>query len=907
MATAGSIVVDLLARTGSFVTDMDRARKKVKETGDDIRSLSSLAVKAGAALGLAFSVKALVNYADAWSDMQSTVGAAINDMKAAPDLMRRIVDIANASYSPLQQTVDIYTRNVGVLKELGYSANQAANYTESLNHMLVLTSTKGQQAEAVQSALAKAMAIGKLSGQGLETVLTSGGEVAAALAKELKTNVNNLRALAAQGKITSSVMANALLKSLDDVRVRAGKMPATISDALTRIQTNVTEFIGLLDQASGASGTIASGLIAFADGIRVAGGYVLAFGQLVAPAFSAAGEAIASLSEYSGIALAAIGGFAAPALAAGVWALASALAAGVGGAIAAITAAMMANPVGLFIGALSAGVYAAYKFRDNIQEYIGVDVVEVLKQAANFTIGAFVTAFNELKFVWDGFGSMMGSAVIGGVNIAIRAINSLIQGAMSGIDGMISLVNNIPGVDIGLLGDSVGIGELDNPYSNRLSLAYEELKKANNAAMSKDYVGGLWEGVKGLGAAPPSALPPEALPNSKATGGKASIDEGQRLINQMQERIALLGKETEYEQLLAKIGVGSIKFKKDGQKELALELAKTIDIRAAEIEQEKTLKELREQQSVTQRQFMRELEALGQGDWERSLNSALARTEDKYQQLIQSRRNSPMGLSDTQLSAIESSLQKELGMVRKHYAEMKAEQSNWQLGAKDALVNYRDDAANVYESIGSLATNAFKGMEDALVGFVKNGKLSFKDLTDSIISDMMRMMIQQSVTGPLAGALSAGIGALVGSIGSGPAITAAPSVDLSHSVGQFSFSSGGFTGVGGRFEPAGVVHKGEGVLNQDEIRAIGGESGFNALRRAIRGVGHSLGGMGGLPRSAPSIFSAEQRQQPSVIINSNVNASPGTDVAALSATLDDRDAQLRYEILEDLRRGRVEV
>ncbi len=48
------------------------------------------------------------------------------------------------------------------------------------------------------------------------------------------------------------------------------------------------------------------------------------------------------------------------------------------------------------------------------------------------------------------------------------------------------------------------------------------------------------------------------------------------------------------------------------------------------------------------------------------------------------------------------------------------------------------------------------------------------------------------------------------------------------------FSSGGYTGNGGRNAVAGIVHRGEGVLNQAEINSIGGESGFNRLRGLIR-------------------------------------------------------------------------
>lgn len=231
---------------------------------------NTAAVRLAGALGAiagGFSVAALMRYADAWSDMQSRVGAAIRDMEAAPALMQRIVDIANASYSPLDQTVEIYTRNVAVLRDMGRTATEAADFTEALNHALVLTATRGEQAASVQNALSKAMAVGKLQAEGLETILAHGGEVAQALADELGTTVNGLRAMTSAGRITGDVIANALIKRLDDLRERAGEMPATIEDAFVRIQTNLTAFIGTMDKAAGVSEMVATALLSLADHI----------------------------------------------------------------------------------------------------------------------------------------------------------------------------------------------------------------------------------------------------------------------------------------------------------------------------------------------------------------------------------------------------------------------------------------------------------------------------------------------------------------------------------------------------------------------------------------------------------------------------------------------------------------
>ena len=56
------------------------------------------------------------------------------------------------------------------------------------------------------------------------------------------------------------------------------------------------------------------------------------------------------------------------------------------------------------------------------------------------------------------------------------------------------------------------------------------------------------------------------------------------------------------------------------------------------------------------------------------------------------------------------------------------------------------------------------------------------------------------------------------------------------------FANGGYTGHGGKYEPAGIVHKGEGVLTQEEVKALGGPQGFEDLRKSIR-RGYSAGGL----------------------------------------------------------------
>lgn len=363
------------------------------------------------------------------------------------------------------------------------------------------------------------------------------------------------------------------------------------------------------------------------------------------------------------------------------------------------------------------------------------------------------------------------------------------------------------------------------------------------------------------------------VPGGRPSGGRLSgggrmHDAGADYIRSLHERIALLGKETEHEQLLAKIATGSLTFRTEAQRKLAEEAAKQFDATKKQIELEETLRDLREQQTITQMQFMRELEAYGQGNNMRELIGDLARVEDRYRSIIDARRNSPLGLSDDELELIRESLETELEMVRQHHEAKRELEANWQLGALEGLRNYADEVENVYKSVSDVVGSAFKGMEDALVDFVMTGKADFKSLANSIISDMMRIAIQQSIMGPIANMFS-------GMFADGGFVS--------------GFAGGGYTGHGGKYEPAGIVHKGEYVFSKEATQRIG----VDRLERLHRGYA-SGGYVGG---NLPALSSGTGNVQVNIVNNSK------TPVSAQSNARFDGKQMVIDVVLEDLSRN----
>jgi lambda family phage tail tape measure protein len=100
------------------------------------------------------------------------------------------------------------------------------------------------------------------------------------------------------------------------------------------------------------------------------------------------------------------------------------------------------------------------------------------------------------------------------------------------------------------------------------------------------------------------------------------------------------------------------------------------------------------------------------------------------------------------------------------------ELSDPQAGFAKGLRSVAEEAEQMGKQMESATLRAFNGMTDALTSFVMTGKLDFRSLANSIISDMIRIQIQQSITRPLAGWLGSLIGSAFG--GTGGATFGAP-------------------------------------------------------------------------------------------------------------------------------------
>lgn len=244
--------IDIVIREdGARVVDrnIDNIGNTAKKTNSSISSLK--AAIAGLVTGALANF--LKNLTSQWTDLNSRIKIATGSQEQANAVMARLQEIAKRTYAELSSVSEIYLRNAASLTQLGFSTKQQIDFTEAMTNALVVSGAKQERATSVINALSKGLAGGALRGEDLNTVLEQGGRVAEALAAGLGVGVNELKALGAEGKLTSSVVLPAMLSQFETLREEADSMPATINDAFTNLNTQLMVSIGTFDEALGAS------------------------------------------------------------------------------------------------------------------------------------------------------------------------------------------------------------------------------------------------------------------------------------------------------------------------------------------------------------------------------------------------------------------------------------------------------------------------------------------------------------------------------------------------------------------------------------------------------------------------------------------------------------------------------
>lgn len=338
-----SQLINIIVNSKGVVT----VRKELEAMGNTARQTATYlsGMRAILAAALTFSgAGAITEVVDNFIVLQNRLRQVSDASETVGQSWSRLMQIANNSYSTIDNTVNLYFRVAQAYRSWGESASAAADFTELFQKAAILSGSSMQTTSQAVYQFSQALNKGKLDGDEFRSVLEGLPYVATVIQKSLGVTRAELYNLSKEGKISVKTIKKAFQEAAAAIKNDWSNITPTIGMALIVLQNNWTDFIGEIQTSTGIFSGIAQVILLVANNF-----------DLLAIALSPVAISLGFLAGRLGIGLVVIGFrdlyTALKDAAIAMWGF---------------NAASLANPYVLAIAAIAAIVAALVYFRNEI-------------------------------------------------------------------------------------------------------------------------------------------------------------------------------------------------------------------------------------------------------------------------------------------------------------------------------------------------------------------------------------------------------------------------------------------------------------------------------------------------------------------------------------------------------------
>ena len=247
--------------TAASAASMDSAAKAARALASRIAAIAT--------------VGAAVSKMDAYSNLQNRLRLVTTSQEELNKATSDTFNIAQKTRQEWDAVAQVYQRFSDNAKLLGLSMDNVAALTSTVAKATAMSGASTQAADAALTQFGQALASGVLRGEELNSVMEQTPALAKAIAEGMGITIGQLRAVAAEGKITSEEMTKALTSVAARVDEDYAKIAPTIGQAMTQLGNATTKFAGEAGAASGAASGLSTAISLLANNLEAVSGVVM--------------------------------------------------------------------------------------------------------------------------------------------------------------------------------------------------------------------------------------------------------------------------------------------------------------------------------------------------------------------------------------------------------------------------------------------------------------------------------------------------------------------------------------------------------------------------------------------------------------------------------------------------------
>ncbi|WP_419962108.1 tape measure protein [Psychrobacillus sp. BM2] len=422
--------------------------------------------------------------------------ALINDqLQTNAELQRMIFDSAERSRASYMDTANIVARVGANAGDAFESTAEMVSFAEQLNKKFKIAGASTEEMSSALLQLTQGLGSGVLRGEELNAVFESAPNIIQSIADYLEVPLGTIREMASDGMITADIVKNAMFEAAEETNAAFENMPLLFADIWTSFKNqalwafqpvleklneiaNSEKFESTVDGIINSLYILSSVAVIALDTISSIGGFLYdnwdTFGPVIFAVTAALGALVANLLIVKTATML---------VTAATWAM---------------NAAFWANPIGMVILIIIGLVASLYLAVAAINHFAGTSISATDIIAGVFSmLGAHI--YNQAAFIYNLFSALVEFIVnlfIGNfeynvkrafVNVANVALdmaiamtegfdsaatnlaNMFVDGAntaIKAINKVLDALDQIPGIDIGSIGELSHSTSITGDYSN---------------------------------------------------------------------------------------------------------------------------------------------------------------------------------------------------------------------------------------------------------------------------------------------------------------------------------------------------------------------------------------------------------------------------------------------------------
>ena len=227
LARAGAAFDEIEENIREAGNQQDRFNRRIRDGTTAADGLWGKLKGIAATVGGLAAAKKIIGISDDLASTRARLNLIVDDGGSVSELEKKIMASAQRSRSAYFDTASSIAKLGLNARDAFGSLDEVIMFQELINKQFVIGGASIQEQQAASLQLTQAMASGVLRGEELNSIFETAPRIIQAIADYLGVSIGEIRAMAAEGLITSDVVKNAMFAAADETNAKFESMPKT--------------------------------------------------------------------------------------------------------------------------------------------------------------------------------------------------------------------------------------------------------------------------------------------------------------------------------------------------------------------------------------------------------------------------------------------------------------------------------------------------------------------------------------------------------------------------------------------------------------------------------------------------------------------------------------------------------